>query len=311
MLERIKRSAFTAPILLLIVAVLSVLGQMLIKNLHFRTLEELFLTYIVAELLIFVLPGIVYVKLKKRGYVADMHLVSFGFSKLPLVLLSFLVMVTGAVLINLLFKGQGIGEGLAQTALQLSDGDYLTDARIVVYISITLGVLPAFAEEFIFRGVLLAEYRQYGVIPAVLITSVYFAMIHFDLRLFPYYFLAGLVIGFTAYTTRSAFAAAVLHSLYNLFSLFALPFVLNFLSMEAGIIVLYLVGILFLLSLVLAFSESERLYHNYAQSGLRADAPRRRKENFFPPVLEIFSPSFLVCAVLFTLCMLGVIRLPQ
>ena len=311
MLERIKKSVFTAPLLVLIVAALSVVAQIVLKKLTFKDPEELFLTYIAAEFLVFVLPGIVYVKMKKRGYTAEMHLVSFGFSKIPLVLLVFFVMAAGAVLINLTAGGQAFGEGPAKIASAMTNGDYLSDARKVLYVSLTLGIVPAFAEEFVFRGILLHEYRSYGIVPSVLMTSLYFAMLHFDIKLFPFYFLAGVALGLTAYTARSAFAAAVLHSLYNLFSLFALPLILNFISVEAGVVVFYLAGVLFLLFLMLAFGEGERLFAGYAISGIPSDAPKRRKENFFPPVLEVFSVTFLACAILYVLCALRVIKLPE
>ena len=310
MLERIKKSTFTAPLLVLVVGLLSVAGQILLQRVTFNTKEELFLTYTVAELLIFVLPGIVYVKMKKGSCAADMHLVSFGFSKLPLVLLCFFVMSFGAVLINLFASGQAFGEGLSQNAQLLSGGEYLSSARTILYVSLTLGVVPAFAEEFLFRGVLLYEYREYGAFPSVIITSLYFAMMHFDFKLFPYYFASGLILGFTAYTARSAFASAVLHSLYNLFALFALPLVLNFISLEAGVIVFYFAGILFLLFLMLALGECERLFAGYSAAGLRSDKRKRRKDQSYPPFLEMISPTFLVCLLLFILGVLQVIRYP-
>ena len=311
MLERIKKPTFTAPLLVLVVGALSAAAQTLLKNHAFGSKEELFLTYTVAEILVFILPGIVYVKLKKKGYAADMRLVSFGFSKLPLVLRMFFVMAVGAVLINLFSTGQAFGAGLSRSATFLSGGEYLSDARTILYVGLTLGVVPAFAEEFLFRGILLYEYRAYGAVTSVIVTSLFFAMMHFDFALFPYYFVSGLALGFTAYTARSAFAAATLHALYNLFALFALPLVLNFISLEAGVVVFYLAGVFFLLFLMLALGECERLFAGYSTSGMTSDKRVERKKLSYPPFLQIFTPTFLVCLLLFVLGILQVIRYPS
>ena len=206
MLERIKRNVFTAPLLVIVIGALAILVGKLLEAISYESAEALFLSYIVAELLVFVLPGIFYVKLKPRGYAVNMNLVSFGFSKLPSVILMFFVMVFGSVLTNLLLSNGTLAE-LSKDALQMTGGDYLTSPLSILYVSLALAVVPAFAEEFIFRGILLNEYKNYGMLPSVCISAFLFAMLHFDLRLFPLYFLSGLALGFTAYVTRSALSA--------------------------------------------------------------------------------------------------------
>lgn len=312
MIEKLKKNVMTAPILVLVVGVLTVLVGTVLKKLNYTSVEELFLTYSVAELLIFVLPGIFYVKLKPRGYATKMNLVSFGFTKLPLVLLMFLAMAFGSVLMNILFAGGNIGGELAENALEMADGDYISDARMILYVALTLGVIPAFAEEFIFRGILLCEYRKYGMFPSVLITSALFAMLHFDFVLFPVYFLSGIALGFTAYAARSAVMSAILHALFNLFSLFFLPLVLNFISMETGSIVLFIAAVCFLLCLLLALGEAERLFSGYSQAAISSEVPEKRskKKTGLFPSLEMLSPTFLVCVLLFVLGALNVISIP-
>ena len=107
--------------------------------------------------------------------------------------------------------------------------------------------------------------------------------------------------------TRSALSAAVLHALYNLFSLFFLPLVLNFISMEAGVLVFYLAAVLFLLFLMLTLGEGERLFAGYASSGIHSPEKPKRKSNFFPAALELFSPTLLLSVVLFLLCALKIL----
>lgn len=295
---------------MIVTGILSVGVQFLLGRVAFENARSLFLSYAAAELLVFVLPGALYAKIRKKGYASELHLVSFGISNLPLVVLMFFVMALGAVLINMIGSGAGFGEELAFDASRLTGGDYFSDAHTVLYVGLTLGVLPAFCEEFFFRGILLTEYRRYGILPSIFVTSLYFAALHLDFKLFPYYFVSGVALGFTAYTARSALSSAILHALYNVFSLFALPLVLNFISAEAGVIVFYLVGVAFLLFLMLSLGEAERLFDGYSTSGLPSDAPVKRRENFFPAFLEIFSPTFLLAAVLFVLIAFRLIDIP-
>ena len=313
MREYIKKSTFTAPLLSFVVVILSVFSKWLMTKLSFAQSEELFLSYIIIEIVIFVLPGIFYIKMKPAGYTVDLNLVSFGFSALPLIIIMFFVMAFGGILLSLLFSVLGVqGSGaLSETAISMVGGEYFSGTGGVVYVSLALAVVPAFAEEFIFRGILLREYRDYGILPSVLVTSFLFAILHFDLGRFPFYFAAGLALGFTAYTTRSTMSSVLLHALFNLFSLFGLPLIANFISLSAGtVLILYLAVVFFLLFLMLAIGEAERLFMNYSTAGVKSYAPMKRK-GIFSPVLELFTPSLFLCLLLYLLGALQIIHFPE
>ncbi|MBP3322438.1 MAG: CPBP family intramembrane metalloprotease [Clostridia bacterium] len=312
MIEKLKKESFTAPLLVLAVALLSVLvGSIPVMD-AIQSKEELFLTSVILELLIFVLPGVFYAKCKKRGYTSQLQLISFGFSKLPLVVLMSLVMAMGAILMSLIYTHFGLSfdssTSFLQEAVALSGEAYFESEKDVVYLALVLAVVPAFAEEFFFRGILLKEYSRYGMFPSILVCALFFAMLHFDLTLFPVYFLAGMALGYTAYATRSAFAAGAVHAIFNLFSLFVSPLVSNFISLESGkIAVFYVVTVLFLLLLMLAFGEGERLFAGYSVSGI--SSPRRVQKRFaaLPPSFEMLSPTFLICVLLFVLVALKIL----
>lgn len=315
MLKQFKKEAFTAPLLVLAICLFIWAANYAVSFATFENQQDLLLTYAVMELLVFVVPAIFYVKCKPRGYSADMQLISFGFSQLPLIVLMFFVLALGGILFSLIYDHFGISfdssAKIWQEALSLSKGDFFADEQTMVHLSLVLAVVPAFAEEFVFRGVLLKEYSRYGMFPSVFVTSLFFAMLHFDTVLFPVYFFAGMVLGFTAYTARSVFASAVLHSLNNLFSLFIAPLVSNFISLETGrIAIFYVVCVLFLLFLMLALGESERLFAGYSVSGI--SSPKQVKKRFaaLPAFFEVLSLSFLLCIVLFILGALQIIPFP-
>ncbi|MBQ8911857.1 MAG: hypothetical protein IJY89_04745, partial [Clostridia bacterium] len=172
MLESFKKETFTAPLLVLSICLFMALSNFAVSFVEFESRQDLLLTYAVMELLVFVLPAVFYVKCKKRGYAADMQMISFGFSQLPLILLMFFVLSLGGILFSLVYTYFGISfdssAKIWQDALSLSKGDFFENEKTMVYISLVLAVVPAFAEEFVFRGVLLKEYSRYGMVPAVL-----------------------------------------------------------------------------------------------------------------------------------------------
>lgn len=315
MRKRLSREVFTAPLLVLAICALMLLANFALSKAAFQNQETLLFSYVIVELLIFVLPGVFYVKCKKRGYAADMQLISFGFSQLPIIVLMFFIMALGGVLASLIYSHFGISYDSAakiwQDALSLSGGEFFTDEQTVIYLSLVLAVVPAFAEEFLFRGVILKEYSRYGMLTALLVSSLFFAMLHFDLTLFPVYFFLGMALGFTAYTTRSVFASAIVHSLYNLFSLFIAPLVSNFISLEKGkIAVFYVVAVLFLLFLMLALGESERLFAGYSISGISSPKQVKKRFSALPASFEVLSFTFLLCAALFILIAFQILPAP-
>ena len=316
MIEQLKKESFTAPLLVLAVTLLTALSGKVLENAAITKADDLLLTYVILELMIFVLPGVFYTKCKKKGYNSQLHLISIGFSQLPFILLMALVMATGGTLIGLCYSHFGLSydnsTAFWQDALLLSEGELFENEKEVVLLSLTLAVVPAFAEEFLFRGVLLTEYSRYGAFSSLLITSLLFAIVHFDPILTPVYFLAGMALGYTAIATRSVFAAGVTHALFNLYSFFVSPLVSNFISLEGGTAaVFYAIIVLFLICMMLALGEGQRLFSGYSVSGI--SSPRRVKRRFaaLHPAFEALSPTFLLCILLFVLVALKVIPAPN
>lgn len=312
MKKYMKKSVFTAPILVLVIALLSLFAKKVLAGAEYENEDMLFLAYTVLELLVFVLPGIFYIKLKPRGYTSEMQLVSFGFSQLPLTVLMFFVLAFGGILLSFLYSAWGLNNldsSLTESIRILSDGEYITDTKDILYLSLAVAVVPAFAEEFVFRGILLEEYRKYGMLPAVTVTSLLFALLHFDAKLFLFYFLAGMALGMTAYTARSSLASGILHCLYNLFALFIQPLVTNLITIEAGsVMIFYLVTVFFLLFLMLSLGEAERLFAGYSTAGLRSKKIKPEPGRMIPPSFEILSPTLLLCILLFVADSLNILK---
>jgi membrane protease YdiL (CAAX protease family) len=86
----------------------------------------------------------------------------------------------------------------------------------VVVLLLLGGLLVPFAEELYFRGVLYTFCRErWGVSVAALISSLVFAVIHFDILVAAMAFFLGLFCALAYERSRSLWAAILIHALSN------------------------------------------------------------------------------------------------
>ena len=76
-------------------------------------------------------------------------------------------------------------------------------------------VFPALVEEFAFRGVILNTLKKYGDIPAIVVSSLLFGLMHGNFVQLPYTFIMGLALGFVTVKTKSIYCAVGAHFINN------------------------------------------------------------------------------------------------
>lgn len=81
-------------------------------------------------------------------------------------------------------------------------------------------LLPAFLEEFIFRGIILHSLRRFGDGFAILISSILFAAAHGNVIVFPVALVVGLCISYFVVRTSSLWTGIIVHFCYNGMSIF-------------------------------------------------------------------------------------------
>ena len=101
--------------------------------------------------------------------------------------------------------------------LQNKGGEILSDDSLpaVLLYYLTVAVLPAFAEEFAFRGVIMGSLRPYSDALALLVSSAAFALMHGNFVQIPFTFCCGLAFGFIAVKTNSLLPSIIIHFLNN------------------------------------------------------------------------------------------------
>lgn len=78
-----------------------------------------------------------------------------------------------------------------------------------------IAVIPGICEETLHRGLMLKAYERRGTFRAIVITSIFFGIFHFDITNFLGPVLLGLLFGYYVIRTNSIFIAMLAHFLNN------------------------------------------------------------------------------------------------
>ena len=86
-------------------------------------------------------------------------------------------------------------------------------------------VVPALVEEFAFRGMVLGALRKFGDWPAILISSLIFAVFHGNFIQIPFAFIVGIGLGIVVVISGSIWTSVFVHFLINAYALIANKFI--------------------------------------------------------------------------------------
>lgn len=227
-----------------------------------------FLYKLLFECLIFGVPLLFFYRLRNGKTRALLRAAPLTTHDIPLFLMCGIALFSGCILLAMLFGGVGtLGKSGTLTAnTETPVGIFLT--------ALIFGVLPAVAEEFFFRGVLLSEYERRGAFRAVLMSALLFALSHFDFRNLLLYLFSGVLFALLLFATDSIFWGVILHALYNLFFLFFGRYVAALYDFTGSMeLFLFLLILAFLLSLLFFCRFAAKRYR--AKAALSQSDPRR------------------------------------
>ncbi|MBQ8207297.1 MAG: CPBP family intramembrane metalloprotease [Clostridia bacterium] len=295
----------TAPILAAVVYLLLLLSRII--KITEMTGENEYIGVIVLQLLIFLLPSVIYSKLKGDGYALKLRLRPIGGQHLLVSLLGALALICGSLLLNILFA-----DGASQDEFSLYNtftANHDGSAESFIFVTVAYAAVPAVCEEFFFRSLLSAEYEEYGVGTALIMSSLLFGMIHYDFSQLIIYIFAGAVLFAVLYAARSVLGCIIVHFLYNMYGLFGQSFANEVYSTTGSteLFLLLLFGA-FLLSSALFCGEAARLYRRYARQNKPSEyipekgKKRRRTDKDGVGLMEsLLAPPALACYLIFLL----------
>ncbi len=267
--------------------------------------SEIFFAVLVLQIITFVLPGLFYCRLNGADYIGKLNLKPFGIRSLLFVIPASLLLFLSSALIRLL----GLYFSNAQYTPTVSVGGISpTDA---VFVLLVYCVCPALCEEFVFRGIVLSSYRQYGIFCSITVSSALFAMLHFSITDFPLYFISGIILAGVALITKSVFPCMIIHFLNNAFAIFFEDYLWQMIVRPKNVaLFVFIAGALFLLLLFITLSHAEEIVYRYSSTvDEKENHPKKdinvAARDFF---ISVLSPSFLMCLVYFAVASLIKLR---
>lgn len=283
-----------SPALLLVVFICS-LGLNLIPDSMLGTGGEVYIVTALLQLFIIALPAVIFSRLRGSSYTKKLRLRLPSPGHAAFMIFALFLMFFGSSGINYLMYT--IFPGSADSTAYDPSGGFTGG----LYLVLTMGIIPAITEEFLFRGVIVADYESCGVPAAVFMSSLTFAMLHFSLVRLPVYLFCGLILAVVLYTTRSLFATMLVHMLNNVATIFFGDIVYRVVSSQGvTLFVISLIAIT-LLSAVLMLGQCEKIYTGYGV--LNADSSyagkRRKKSGILGIFRSISAPLFLVLVIFY------------
>ena len=236
--------------------------------------ENEYFSVVVLQMMIFLLPAAIWCKFSGEGYVSRLRLRLPSIRSIPLLISSALLMISGGLLISVLFGGlESLSSNFSLYGTFISKDNGTLPTKL--YLILAYAALPAVCEEFVFRGIVCHEYERGGVLRAVAFSSLFFGMLHFDLPNLPVYLFAGAILALTLYSSRSLFGAMIAHFLYNLFGLFGQPYMSALYNLTGSrSFFLFLVATVFFVSGAVFCSSASALYKKYLYLGYSANYRR-------------------------------------
>ena len=258
----------SATVLVLVIYALLLLSRLI--DSAFLTRESEYLSIILLQLMIFPIPAYLYIRLKPREFTKSLRLGGLRLSHLFLLLSASLVLICGCTLLGLLCGMMTAQPSftLYDTFASVNDGSVGATVRLVL----AYGLLPAFCEELVFRGILCAEHERHGILYASAVSALFFAFLHFDLTALPVYLFSGMLLSVIMYVTRSSIAPMIVHLCYNLFGIFVQAGLSGYCQSTGslGLLVVLLIAVLLLAAASLC-GEIARILHRRARADLLDD----------------------------------------
>lgn len=257
--KNISGAAFTTPLLFLCVMVLLWISEFYVKRASANG-ENVFLSLCIVQIVSFFIPTIFYYQLKHRKLSTSLLVSPLRVSHGVFVVFASLLFFSGQLLLKF-FLSKHLGIFAPSTS-------YISfENAPVIQPILAFCVVPAVCEEFFFRGIVLSEYRSYGLSRAIFISAVFFAFAHFSFEGLITNFFAGLMLAFLTVVCRSVFPAMILHFANNLLDLYAGDFFEGLTKTETGTyFIIFSLALIFLVSLWRVFSRLQHIYLSYAEN---------------------------------------------
>ena len=168
----------------------------------------------------------------------------------PLILFAGIAVIWALSYVNAMMVSIFNYSAFSSDVLWQEGGDSAWYRQVLTFL--TLCLVPAFCEEYLFRGAILTNCLPFGRGTAILISSLLFALMHQNAEQLLYAFAAGLVLGLVYERTGSIWNCVLLHLFNNFLGTFQNLFLQGVSDRYSNVLYALLEGILFSAGLIAA-----------------------------------------------------------
>lgn len=176
------------------------------------------------------------------------------------------------------------------------------------YLILAYALLPAIAEELLFRGVVFSQLSKVSFSFAAIVSTVLYALFGFSLGgVIPTLFV-GILTVFVLYTTGSVVGCMIVHFLFNLYRLFLEANVSAYFLSQSNRLLLFLtLSLALLISAILFLSECLRIYRKRAKEIKGKSARSANKSETLRSIAEsVRSTLAYIPSLVFTIIIVAI-----
>lgn len=294
------KNTFLAPCLVIVLLALVTSVRYIDPELLSKR-NDIYLSFVIIQFLVLLLPAVLYIKLKGKGYGETVGMKMFAPDSIAFIIFCMFMLIAGSAAIRFVCEEIGIPRSDLILLRRLFPNTGTPDNPLFLLMAFALA--PAISEEFIFRGVMISEYRSGGRVCAVLMSSLLFAFLHYGFENFILAVFVGATLAFAVYVTGSIWSAVAIRFIYNTYCIYLETQLFNVLDRpKNNIFMIFIFVGLFLLFLFFTLGCAEKMFYSYA---LENRETPERNDNFVYGKISIksslISLPFIFCILLYVI----------
>lgn len=265
---------FTASALVLVISIFMVFVQ--ITKLDTDNEAAIYGVMLILQTVVFAVPAGAFCYFRGYGYVIMLDIFKPRKNSIAVATLgSLLLILTSAVMKFGIFHFvyDASGYSLYGSSISIKTDSLWTGILMVL----SLAIVPAVLEEFVFRGIIVYEYRHCGSVFAIIMSALTFTMIHFDLKQFFIFLALGAILAWIAFITRCVWICAAVHVVYNLYAIFIEKYVWMFsVNPDSDILFWLILVVLWFVCGFFFVNSAEKVMRYCADNGDPAPRPVKK-----------------------------------
>ncbi len=214
---------------------------------------DTYITRIIIQLFAILLPVIVFSQSKKINIGSFFRIKGISLKNTAIIVgLGFCAQFIGVVLklfVKVIFAVFKVPYSVDAKVISVDSGTQIVMAVIA------LVILPALAEEFLFRGLVLRSYERWGTQSAIVITSLLFGLLHLDISSMLATVFMGLLLAHVVVKTDSLMAGILLHLVNNGTALLSM-IIISKISSQFIVVLLFIVAVAAFFPLFTLFNKN-------------------------------------------------------